>query len=111
MAIVNQSFAKKLFGGKNPVGRTFRIEAMENEAERVYQIVGMVGDTRYRDISEPQQLIAFFPIDQDPKPASDVTFVIKGRESLDALQAAILRGDESREREFAGGFQSVKYAD
>ncbi len=91
VAIVNQAFAKKLFGGKNPVGRSFRVEAEGNEAEEVFQIVGMVGNTRYRDIKEDQQLIAFFPADQDTKPGSDRTFVIKGRGSLDSLQAAILR--------------------
>jgi ABC-type antimicrobial peptide transport system permease subunit len=90
-AIVNETFAKRLFAGKNPVGRSFRIEAEGNEAEEVHQIVGLVRDTHYRDIKEDQSSIAFFPMDQDPKPGDgDRTFVIKGRESLDSLQAEIL---------------------
>ncbi len=91
VAIVNQAFAKKLYGGRNPVGRSFRVEAEGNEAEEVFQIVGLIGDTRYNDIKEDQRLIAFFPAEQDPKPGNDRTFVIKGRASLDSLQAAILR--------------------
>lgn len=67
------------------------MEAEGNEAEDVFQIVGVVGDTRYGDIKEDQRLIAFLPADQDAKPGSDRTFVIRGRGSLDSLQAAILR--------------------
>jgi predicted permease len=91
VAIVNHALAQKLFGGRNPVGRSFRVESEGNEAEDVYQIVGMVGDTRYSDINEQQRLIAFFPMDQDPKPGNGRTFVIKGRTSLDSLQADVLR--------------------
>jgi predicted permease len=105
VAIVNQAFARKLFGAKNPVGRSFRVEAEGNEPEAVYQIVGLVGDTRYRDIREEQQLIAFFPADQDAKPASNRTFVVRGRGSLDSLQAAILRESTRLNRNFLVEFR------
>ncbi len=91
VALVNQSFAKQFFAGKNSVGRTFRVEALAGKPDEIYEIVGLVGDTRYNDLREPEPSIVFLPIDQDDQPRDNVTFVIRGRGSLDALQAAIQR--------------------
>src|SRR6185312_9924493 len=58
VAVVNQSFAKHFFAGKNPVGRSFRVEGLAGKADTVYQIVGLVGDTKYNDLREPDPSIA-----------------------------------------------------
>ncbi len=91
VAVVNQEFAKKVLAGRTRSAEALRVEAEGNEPEAVYQIVGLVRDTHYRDIEEGQRLIAFLPSEQDAKPGSDQTFVIKGRGSLDSLQAEILQ--------------------
>ena len=51
-AIVNQAFARQLVNGSNPVGRRFWIEATPGDAETLYEIVGLVGDTKYEDLRE-----------------------------------------------------------
>lgn len=89
VALVNQSFAKRFFAGKNPVGRSFRVEELAGKADSVYQIVGMVADTKYNDLREPEPSIAFFPLNQDEQPGTDRSFVIRGRGSLDSLQSAV----------------------
>jgi putative ABC transport system permease protein len=91
VALVNQSFAKRFFAGKNPVGRTFRVEGLEGKPDDIYQIVGLVGDTKYNRLREADPCIAFLPVDQDDKPGDGTTFVIRGRGSLDALQSAVQR--------------------
>lgn len=91
VALVNQSFAKRFFAGKNPVGRSFRVEELAGKPDSVYQIVGLVGDTRYNELREQEPDIAFFPADQDEQSRSDRTFVIRGRGLLDSLQSAIQR--------------------
>jgi putative ABC transport system permease protein len=91
VALVNQSFAKRFFAGKNPVGRSFRSEEGAGKTDSVYEIVGLVGDTRYNDLREPEPSIAFFPVDQNDQTGNDRTFVIRGRGSLDSLQSAIQR--------------------
>ncbi|MGA8598633.1 MAG: ABC transporter permease [Bryobacteraceae bacterium] len=91
VALVNQSFAKHFFAGKNPVGRSFRVEGFAGKPDSVYEIVGLVGDTRYNDLREPEPSIAFLPMDQNEHPGSDRTFVIRGRGSLSSLESAIQR--------------------
>lgn len=52
VAIVNETFARKLFDGVNPIGQRFRIEATPDTPETVYEIVGLVKDTKYEDLRE-----------------------------------------------------------
>ena len=52
VAIVNEEFARIFFGGRNPVGRTFRVEAGAGKPEPVYQIVGLVRNTKYDGLRE-----------------------------------------------------------
>jgi predicted permease len=51
-AIVNQAFARELLNGANPVGRRFWIEATPGDSEKLYEIIGLVGDTKYGDLRE-----------------------------------------------------------
>jgi putative ABC transport system permease protein len=89
VALVNESFAKRFFAGKNPAGRSFRVEGSAAKEDTVYQIVGLIADTRYNDLREPG--IAFLPLAQDEQARSDRTFVVRGRGSLDSLESAIQR--------------------
>ncbi len=68
VAIVNESFMRRLANGKNPVGQRLRIEATPNEPESVYEIVGLVRDTKYQDLREDFVPIAFLASSQDPSP-------------------------------------------
>jgi len=66
VAIVNETFARKLLNGAAPLGKTFRTIAEPGYPETVYQIVGVVKDTRYQQLRESQQLICFVPSSQYP---------------------------------------------
>jgi putative ABC transport system permease protein len=64
-ALVNQTFAKAYFDGVDPVGKTFDLNMDEGLRLR-YEIVGLVGDVRYRDLREPilpQLYVPFHSID------------------------------------------------
>jgi putative ABC transport system permease protein len=74
VALVNQSFAGKFFGGRNPIGHTFQVEAPAGEPRPLYQIVGLVKDTKYIDMREPFAPIVFLAAAQDPHP--DVYFTV-----------------------------------
>ncbi len=59
-ALVNQAFVRQYLAGGSPVGRRF--DEVLGEGQSVhYQIVGVVGDARYRDMREPMQPAAYFP--------------------------------------------------
>ena len=64
MAIVNEVFAAKFFGGANPVGRTFRREVEKGKQEPLFQIVGLVKNTKYYELREDFLPIGFFPVAQ-----------------------------------------------
>ena len=91
VAIVNRAFSKRFFSGKNPVGRSFRVEQGAGEADETYQVVGLVADTKYNELREQDQPIAFFPVAQDKEVPEGINLVIRSRASLDSLSHAIQR--------------------
>jgi putative ABC transport system permease protein len=63
-ALVNRAFAHEYFRADNPVGKTFEI--VSNEGPRIpFQVVGVIGDARYRDMREPMPPVAYFPFTVD----------------------------------------------
>ena len=60
VAIVNETFAKTFFEGKNPVGRSFA----RSGSSQQFRIVGLIRDVRYRSLREPILPLAFVPFQQ-----------------------------------------------
>jgi predicted permease len=92
VAIVNETFARKLFDSVNPVGQRFRKEATPSTPEMVYEIVGVVKDTKYEDLRENFGPIAYLPNSQEPGTTSTgVQFVIHSNLPKTELTAAVKR--------------------
>jgi predicted permease len=53
VVIVNEAFARKMAGGKNPIGRRLRIQTNPGQPEPWYEIVGLVRDTKYGTLRDP----------------------------------------------------------
>ena len=85
VAIVNESFARTLFGNSNPIGGVFR----KSGEPGTYQIVGLVKDSRYRNLREEIKPIAWLPIAQDKDPQEDSSLMIRSDEPLMPLIAAV----------------------
>jgi len=62
IAIVNETFARRYFGGQNPIGLRFSYAGDESNS---FQIVGIVSDARVNDIREPASPLIYFPIAQN----------------------------------------------
>lgn len=93
-AMVNQMFARQYFGNENPVGKSFEVVA--NEGQRVrFQIVGLAGDTRYKDMREPLQPIAYFPFRAT---YSRGTFIVRTSNPNPLVLASVLRQEAPRAR-------------
>jgi predicted permease len=58
VAIVNESLARSLFAGENPVGRQLQFARSSDKA--TYEIVGVVRDTRYYEIHSQPRPTAWF---------------------------------------------------
>ena len=91
VAIVNETFARKLLNGANPVGQRFRIEATPTDPETVYEIVGLVKDTKYTGLREEFGPIAFLARSQDPRPGSGGLFLIRSNLPQAEITAAVKR--------------------
>ncbi|MGP8245748.1 MAG: ABC transporter permease [Bryobacteraceae bacterium] len=91
VAVVNQTFARKFLGGVNPVGHTFNLEAAAGKPETLYQIVGLVRDTKYRELREEFLPVAFVALAQnpDPFPVSSGTFVLRVAGSPGAVMSEV----------------------
>lgn len=76
IALVNEAFARAIFGGGNPVGRSFRTEGPAGKPDPIYEVVGMVRNTKYYQIREDFMPVAFFPA-QDDDPGTEATFVVR----------------------------------
>jgi putative ABC transport system permease protein len=91
VAIVNQSFARNFLGDDNPIGKSFQFKVENARPEPVYEIVGMVRDTKYGDLREEFPLIAYFPMAQYSEPEQDESFVIRSSLPLGSVLASVKR--------------------
>jgi len=89
VAIVNEKLARDLFGDANPIGRSFRYESYAGGEDPRFEIVGLVGNTRYGGLHEEQRGIAFFPDTQDDGAASETNFVLRARGGLASVMVGV----------------------
>jgi putative ABC transport system permease protein len=61
VAIVDEEFARQLAGEMNPVGKSFWVETTPNTPQTRYEIVGLVKSTKYNNVREDFQPLAYFP--------------------------------------------------
>jgi predicted permease len=61
-AVVNESAARLLWPGEEPVGRRFRVNGASG---RELEVVGVAQDGRYSDLTEAQRAYAFLPLYQE----------------------------------------------
>ncbi len=72
IAIVNQTFAHKMFGNESAVGRSFLMgEGAPSE------IVGVVEDGKYDSLTESPWAAVFFPLQQNPD--TDTSLVVRSQ--------------------------------
>jgi putative ABC transport system permease protein len=89
VAIVSQAFARRLGLGANPVGMRFRRQATPSEPEQVFEIVGLVGDTKYFNLREQFAPIAFLSTAQDAQPGPLAQILIRSKVSLRGTASAV----------------------
>jgi putative ABC transport system permease protein len=87
VAIVNEAFAKQFAKGANPVGMRFRARRLQ--AIRLYEIIGLVRNTKYADLREDFQPIVYTAKAQYETPGTDAQILIRSRAGLVGLTSAI----------------------
>jgi putative ABC transport system permease protein len=90
-AIVNETFARLLGLGENPIGMRFRREATPNSPEEVNEIVGLVKDTKYSRIRRPAGAIAYLDSTQDKDAETSMQVLVRSKLPMETVEAAIRR--------------------
>nr|MDQ3744759.1 ABC transporter permease [Acidobacteriota bacterium] len=91
VAIVNETFARRVAGSENPLGRRFRVEATPGSPEKVYEIVGLVKDSKYKSLREGFVPAAYLPASQSPEPGENAQFLVRTKTAPAALAPSIKR--------------------
>jgi putative ABC transport system permease protein len=93
VAVVNEEFAKQVFGGGNPVGRVFRVQGSAGEPDRPYQVVGLIRNAKYYELREDPLPTAYWPAGQAEKSSDGPNFMARingpARPALDSIKSAI----------------------
>ena len=76
VAIVNQSFARRLGLGDHPIGKRFHRENTPSEPEIAVEIVGLVRDSKYMDLREDFRPIVFLSTGQNAGSPASAELVI-----------------------------------
>lgn len=89
VALVNEEFVKQIFDGKSPLGRSFRVDGQAGKPDPVYQVVGIVRNTKYYQLREDFIPIAFVPMAQDDNPGPRSQLVIRSAAPMSGLFAGV----------------------
>jgi putative ABC transport system permease protein len=89
VAIVNEEFARQLGKGANPVGVRIRREATPHEPETEFEIVGMVKNSKYRELREKFRPIVYLCVTQNPNPDPIEQVVIQSSLPLPVLTSRV----------------------
>jgi putative ABC transport system permease protein len=88
VAIVTRTFVRKYLDGRDPLRETFQIEEPPGAERPQYQVIGVVGDTKYRSLREEFTPIAYLAAGQETQPNPYLQVVVR-TESAAALIPAI----------------------
>jgi len=85
VAIVNEAFARKFFGGANPIGHRVREPARPGRPNPDREIVGYVADAAYRSLREPAPPTMYLPFPQNPTAPSSASISVRSTGGSPAL--------------------------
>jgi predicted permease len=83
VAIVNETFARKIWGEAPAIGQHFVLKG------NLTEVVGEAKDGKYHDLTESPQPAVYLPLSQSNE--SDVVFVVRSRRAPNEMAAALER--------------------
>jgi ABC-type antimicrobial peptide transport system permease subunit len=83
VAIVNETFARKMWGGTPAIGQRFIVSG------NLTEVVGVAQDGKYHDLQESPQPAVYVPLSQNEQ--SETIFVVRSRRAPSEMAAALGR--------------------
>jgi len=97
--LVNDSFVRSHLAGLTPIGTTLRTVAEPGFPETTYEIIGVVGNTKYADLrgencwcpaaGESDAPIAYVPLAQNPSPYAWAPVIVRSSTGSPGVSGAI----------------------
>ena len=87
VAIVNETAARAFFGAETPLGRKVNFPGQRVQDD--FEIVGVVADTRYKDLRTPDQRMAYLPLEQAIDPITSAIVAVRGPGDVTRLTPSI----------------------
>jgi predicted permease len=82
IVLVNETFARRFFANRSPVGELARSVAEPDYPETLYEVIGVVKDTKYANLREDIPPITYVPAAQHPSPGPWANVVIRSSAPL-----------------------------
>jgi predicted permease len=87
VVILNETAVRAFFGGESPLGQKVSFPGQRVEDE--FEIVGVVADTRYKDLRTPDQRMAYLPLEQAIDPITEAVVAVRGPGDVTRLTPSI----------------------
>lgn len=91
VAIVNEAWVRRFLGNANPLGKTMLTREEPGFPATVYQIVGLMRDSRYTDIRHATPPMAFVPGKQYPMMGPWTAFMIHSQAASSSVMNFVKR--------------------
>jgi predicted permease len=108
VAIVNERFAERFFGGTDPIGRAILLESDGGAADRRIEIVGVAKNTKYGSLREPFRAIVYLAAAQNEAPGEFDSILIRTPLPLPSMSGAIKTAVESIDPRIAFHFHDFQ---
>jgi putative ABC transport system permease protein len=106
--IVNEAFAKKYFPQQSPIGKTVKMSADVGEARPLYEIVGIMKNSKYSDVHDDFAPLAYVVYSQESKPDQYTELMVRSNLPLETLTDAIKKTVAETNPEIAIDFHVLK---
>jgi predicted permease len=87
VTILNETAARSFFGSESPLGRKVNFPGQRIQDD--YEIVGVVADTRYKDLRTPDERMAYVPLEQAIDPIAGALVAVRGPADVTRLAPPI----------------------
>ena len=95
VAVVNEAVVRQSFSGQSPVGATIRVAAPGRDSAESFQVVGVVGDAKEKDLTAPGTAIIYFSNRQASFPHTVLLLRSASPAPIGAVRAALRDLDPS----------------
>jgi predicted permease len=89
VALLNETAARFYFSDRNPIGARLGFERGAKAALAVYQVIGVVRDSRYNSLREPDSRTVYLPMRQALDQLGRLTLAVRGEGPAIDLTTAV----------------------